>query len=133
MIIDARIAGIPYQVKVLSFHRQAPWRGSIMSCPSDVDWYGYTEMDYEILDRKGYKAPWLEKNQNARGSMRSIEHRQAISKAHTGRVFSIEARKKMSEAKKGNKNAFGHRLSEESKQKISVAKRGRPRKNPERS
>lgn len=61
MIIDARISGIPCQVEVLSFHRQAPWRGSIMSCPSDVDWYGYTEMDYRILDRKGYKAPWLEK------------------------------------------------------------------------
>lgn len=61
MIIEARIAGIPCQVKITYFHKQAPWRGSAMSCPSDVDWYGYTEMDYEILDRKGYKAAWLEK------------------------------------------------------------------------
>lgn len=61
MIIEARIAGIPCQVKVTYFHKQAPWRGSAHNCPSDLDYYGYTEMDYEILDRKGYKAPWLEK------------------------------------------------------------------------
>ena len=28
---------------------------------SDVDYYGYEELDFTVYDRKGYKAPWLEK------------------------------------------------------------------------
>ena len=30
-----------------------------------MDYYGYTEFDYAILDRKGYKAAWLEKKMTA--------------------------------------------------------------------
>ena len=36
-----------------------------------------------------------------------------------------ETRKKMSEAKKGNKNALGHHPSEETKKKLSEAKKGK--------
>lgn len=28
-------------------------------CDSDWDYYGYTEIEYDILDRKGYYANWL--------------------------------------------------------------------------
>lgn len=57
--IDVRICGIPARA-----------RGTVTSvkgshsynAPSDVDYYGYTEVeDVEILDRKGYKAAWLER------------------------------------------------------------------------
>lgn len=44
-------------------------------------------------------------NSHAVGAVRSEEHKQAISRAHKGRVFSEESRRKMSESKKGNKNA----------------------------
>jgi hypothetical protein len=28
---------------------------------SDVDYYGYVECEYDVLDRKGYPAAWLER------------------------------------------------------------------------
>lgn len=37
-------------LNVTSFKQVPPWSGSIHSCPSDVDWYGYTEVEYELMD-----------------------------------------------------------------------------------
>ena len=28
---------------------------------SDVDYYGYSEIEFEVLDRRGRHAPWLER------------------------------------------------------------------------
>ena len=53
-----RIAGIPCQINVISCTIQKPmgyW------APSPEDCYGYTEIVYEVYDRKGYKADWLAK------------------------------------------------------------------------
>ena len=55
--------------------------------------------------------------------LKSKEHRR-LHKAN----LSAEARKKMSDAQKGNQCALGHHCSEETRQKISVARRGE--KNP---
>lgn len=55
------IAGIPCLLKVSSYVRVAPWRGSPHTCPSADDYYGYTECEWEVCDRKGYLAPWLAK------------------------------------------------------------------------
>lgn len=52
------IAGIPCQVNVTYFHKQ-PALGPM--CDSDWDCYGYTDIEFDVLDRKGYKAPWLER------------------------------------------------------------------------
>ena len=30
-------------------------------CDSDWDCYGYTDIEFDVLDRKGYKAPWLKR------------------------------------------------------------------------
>ena len=59
--IQTRVAGIPCIAKVTHFYRQAPWRGSAHTCDSDLDYYGYTEREFEILDRRGRPAPWLER------------------------------------------------------------------------
>lgn len=59
--IQTRVAGIPCIAKVTHFYRQAPWRGSAHTCDSDLDYYGYTECEFEILDRRGRPAPWLER------------------------------------------------------------------------
>ena len=59
--IQSRIAGIPCLIGVTKFHKVRPWKGSAASCPSSDDWYGYTTVEYEILDRQGRPAPWLEK------------------------------------------------------------------------
>ena len=62
--INHRLAGIPCQIGVIEFHVTKPWKGSAASCPSDADWYGYTDIDFEVCDRRGRPAPWLEKKLN---------------------------------------------------------------------
>lgn len=55
------VAGIPCIIAVTYFHNTPAWSGSAHTCPSSDDYYGYTELEYDVLDRKGYKAAWLEK------------------------------------------------------------------------
>jgi hypothetical protein len=57
--IDHHICGIPCKIEVTYFHHQEPWRGSAHNCPSADDYYGFTEIEYNVLDRKGYAADWL--------------------------------------------------------------------------
>ena len=33
---------------VIDYKHIPPWNGSVMSCPSDEDWYGYTVLEWEI-------------------------------------------------------------------------------------
>lgn len=61
LVFDTRIAGIPCQIGITYFHYQPPWRGSAETCESDMDYYGYTELEYDVLDRRGRPAAWLEK------------------------------------------------------------------------
>lgn len=61
MDVQTRVAGIPCIARVTHFYRQSPWRGGAQSCPSDMDWYGFTECEFQILDRRGRPAPWLER------------------------------------------------------------------------
>jgi hypothetical protein len=58
-IITTRIAGIPANVGVTHIYRQ---RGSFLQNEvSDLDYHGYVEFDYEILDMRGKRAVWLER------------------------------------------------------------------------
>ena len=59
-VIDFRIDGIPCQIGIFNYLKVPPWKGSVYTAPSDLDYYGYTESEWEILDRKGYPAKWLE-------------------------------------------------------------------------
>lgn len=61
MEIETRVAGIPCIARVTHYFRQAPHRGSAHTCDSDLDYYGYTECEFDILDRRGRPAPWLER------------------------------------------------------------------------
>lgn len=57
--VEVSIAGIPAIVNVIDFVRV---KGSFShNAPSDLDYYGYCSFDYEICDRRGRPAPWLEK------------------------------------------------------------------------
>lgn len=58
---DSTIAGIPCGILVESYLSVPPWKGSAYDCPSDLDYYGYCEFDFTVLDRKGYVADWLTK------------------------------------------------------------------------
>lgn len=55
--INVKILGIPAIVGVTHFEHKEPdpecWS-------SDIDFKGYTECEFDILDRNGHKAPWLE-------------------------------------------------------------------------
>jgi len=57
--IETRVAGIPCLVGVTYFECV---RGSYSyHAASDMDYHGYTECEFEVLDRRGRKAPWLER------------------------------------------------------------------------
>ena len=58
-VIDFRIDGIPCLIGVTEYFGQPPHKGSVYTCWSDVDYYGYEEISYDVLDRKGYEAKWL--------------------------------------------------------------------------
>ena len=59
--ISTRICGIPCKARVTHFHHQPPHRGSPHTCDSDLDFYGYKDLSFDILDRRGRPAPWLER------------------------------------------------------------------------
>ena len=57
--IEHRIAGIPCLIGVIGYDCV---EGSYnYFADSDVDYYGYTESEWDVLDRKGYRAKWLER------------------------------------------------------------------------
>ena len=57
-VFDTRVAGIPCQIGVLNYERHAPM--SAHQAHSDIEFYGYSEVDYVVLDRRGNPAPWLQ-------------------------------------------------------------------------
>lgn len=57
--LEHRICGIPCIIEVTHF---SSVKGSFSyDAPSDMDYHGYTECEYEVLDRRGRPAPWLQK------------------------------------------------------------------------
>lgn len=64
MIISARIAGIPCKIDIVRFEHKAP--NYSYSAETDLDFYGYTIIDYRVLDRRGRPAPWLERKLDER-------------------------------------------------------------------
>lgn len=62
--IQHRVDGIPCLIGVLDYNRTAGSYSSRAETPDE--YYGYTESNWEILDRRGYPAPWLERKLNDR-------------------------------------------------------------------
>lgn len=58
-VFDSRIAGIPCQIGVVNYERHAAM--SVHEAHSDLEFYGYSEVDYVVLDRRGRPAPWLQR------------------------------------------------------------------------
>ena len=57
--LESSISGIPCGIHVESCTVVPPFRGSPYACDSADDYYGYAEIEFTVLDRKGYPAPWL--------------------------------------------------------------------------
>ena len=58
-LFQTRIQGIPCQIDVTN-HVVVRGSGSY-NAPSDLDYYGYSEFNFDVYDRKGYPAPWLQR------------------------------------------------------------------------
>ena len=57
--IETRVAGIPCIIGVTEYECV---KGSYSyHAASDWDYYGYTECEFDVLDRRGRKAAWLER------------------------------------------------------------------------
>ena len=57
----SKVCGIPCIINVDHYFRHSARSGSAHNCHSDWDFYGYEEISYSVLDRKGYPAAWLER------------------------------------------------------------------------
>ena len=57
--IESRVAGIPCLIGVTHFDSV---QGSYSyNAASDMDYYGYSESEWDVLDRRGRPASWLER------------------------------------------------------------------------
>ena len=59
MRFESRIAGIPCLIEVRSLEVHRPYRGSAHTCDSDTEYYGYTDCEFDVFDRRGRPADWL--------------------------------------------------------------------------
>ena len=80
-MIEARVCGIPCLIDVTHFFRQAPLGPS---ADSDWDCYGYTEIEFEVCDRRGRRAPWLERKMTKadREEVKNLVQRKRAANAH---------------------------------------------------
>lgn len=62
---ETTVCGIPCGVIVDDCIVVKPFKGSPHLCDSDIDYYGYTEINFTLLDRKGYQADWLRRKMSA--------------------------------------------------------------------
>ena len=59
MEMEYRISGIPCIIRVTHFESV---KGSFSrNADSDLDYYGYVDASWEVCDRRGRPAPWLER------------------------------------------------------------------------
>lgn len=62
--IEYELQGIPCLIGVIEYSRVD---GSFsFNADSDLDYYGYTECDWRILDKRGRPAPWLTRKIDAK-------------------------------------------------------------------
>ncbi|MGB4334700.1 MAG: hypothetical protein WBJ41_07675 [Chromatiaceae bacterium] len=59
-IIAIRAAGLPACAGITHYHYQPRFPGSPYRCDSDGDYLGGEELEWDLLDRKGRRAPWLD-------------------------------------------------------------------------
>ena len=54
------VRGIPCLVYITSYTYQPSWKGSPQTCDSDLDYYGYEDIEYELYNLRGYRMKFLE-------------------------------------------------------------------------
>lgn len=71
--VEHRIAGIPCVIEVTHLNYQAPSGRPALLCDSPSEFYGDFEAEFNILDRKGYSAAWLERKLDEKEIERVID------------------------------------------------------------
>ncbi len=69
-MLSTRIQGIPCRVQATRIFVQKPLGPN---CDSDWDCYGYSEVDFDVYDRKGYPADWLQRKMTDKDEERIVE------------------------------------------------------------
>lgn len=59
--VPVRVGGIPCLAEVTHYLHVPPYRGPASYCDCPDDLYGCTEIEFNVLDRNGRPAAWLEK------------------------------------------------------------------------
>jgi hypothetical protein len=73
-MIETRIQGIPCLVEMTNGSYQKPYSGSAYNCETDWDYYGgWSDVEYQVYDRRGRPAPWLEKKITPKDDQEIIE------------------------------------------------------------
>lgn len=71
LMIDILVDGIPAQARVTKLKRH---KGSYSPVAIDPEaYYGWTELNYDLLDRKGYRAFWLDRLAERKNLWNEIE------------------------------------------------------------
>ena len=73
--MESQIAGIPCLIEITHFVNV---KGDSSTRASDWDFYGYTESEWNVRDRKGYCAAWLEKKMTSKDTARIEEEIEAF-------------------------------------------------------
>lgn len=56
-VVYVNVNGIPAIAKIETYYKAKPNR----KADNPYDYYGYTELEFTMYDREGYRAHWLEK------------------------------------------------------------------------
>jgi hypothetical protein len=54
------VAGIPCLIEVIYFDYQPHSHKSPLQCETPFEYYGYLDVEFNVLDRRGRLAKWLE-------------------------------------------------------------------------
>jgi len=57
-LMNTSISGIPCLIEITHYKKV---KGDPNTWASDWDFYGYTEIEFTVCDRRGRPAPWLDK------------------------------------------------------------------------
>jgi len=63
MIFTSKVCGIPCQIQVTYFQPYSP--GQFTAAPEDCYYNEPAAVEFEVLDRRGRSAPWLQKKLTA--------------------------------------------------------------------
>ena len=58
--IPTTVRGIPCLIYLTDYVFQPPFKGPASQCNSDMDFYGYEDMEYELFNLHGYRMKFLE-------------------------------------------------------------------------